>query len=57
MSAGEKEIPLQSGDIVTVTLLEDGELYLDSIAFSYAKPIDRFTVGVCRKEANVWNST
>ena len=64
-SAGEKEIPLQSGDTVSITLLDDGELYLDSISFSYAKPIDRFTVerlpeGSERLELNmngIWECT
>ena len=43
-SFGEKEIPIQSGETITVALAENNELYLDSISFRYAEPIDRFVV-------------
>ena len=35
-SFGEKEIPIQSGETITVALAENNELYLDSISFRYA---------------------
>lgn len=64
-SFGEKELPIQPGDTVTITLTENAELYLDSISFSYAKPINRFSVdhmpsGNERVEVNmdgVWECT
>ena len=41
---GEREIPIKSGETITVALAENNVLYLDSISFRYAEPIDRFVV-------------
>lgn len=36
---GYKELPLQAGDQITITLTEDAELYVDCMTFTYTTPI------------------